>query len=65
MKSYVLSATLQKIDDDVLIVVISDVSAEAEREAYIGLHEARLHALFDGMRDDGICTVDPHGIVTS
>jgi diguanylate cyclase (GGDEF)-like protein/PAS domain S-box-containing protein len=65
MKSYVLSATLQKIDDDVLIVVISDVSAEAERGAYIRLHEARLHALFDGMRDYGICTVDPRGIVTS
>jgi diguanylate cyclase (GGDEF)-like protein/PAS domain S-box-containing protein len=64
-KSYVLSVTVQKIDADVLVVVISDVSAEAEREAYIRIHEARLHALFDGMRDYGICTVDPHGIVTS
>jgi diguanylate cyclase (GGDEF)-like protein/PAS domain S-box-containing protein len=65
MRSYVLSVTIQKIDDSVLVVVISDVSAEAEREAYIRVHEARLHALFDGMRDYGICTVDPRGIVTS
>ncbi len=64
-RAVVLSITLQKIDHDVIVAVIADVTSDAQREELLRMHEARLHAVFDGVRDYGICTVDPAGIVTS
>ena len=64
-RAFVLSITIQKIDDDSFVAVISDVTAEARREMLIRRNESRLHAVFDGVRDYGICTVDTSGNITS
>ena len=61
----VVSLTLQKIDSDVLVAVIADVTATAEREVNIRTSEERLHSVLDGVKEYAICTVDPSGIITS
>lgn len=60
-----VSLTLQKVDSDVLVAVIADVTATAERELNIRMSEERLHSVLDGVKEYAICTVDPSGIITS
>jgi diguanylate cyclase (GGDEF)-like protein/PAS domain S-box-containing protein len=64
-RSVILSVTMQKVDRDVLIAIIMDVTATAVRERFVRANEARLHAVFDGIKDFGICTVDLNGAITS
>ncbi len=61
----ILSITLDKVDDDIMVAAIADVTAAGLREQYIRASEERLHAVLDGVKDYAICTVDPEGIVTS
>ena len=61
----ILSITLKKIDTDVAVGVISDVTASAARELFVRLSEERLHAVLDGVKQYSICTVDTAGKITS
>jgi diguanylate cyclase (GGDEF)-like protein/PAS domain S-box-containing protein len=63
--SRILSVTLQKIDEDSLIVVIADVTSAVLREDALRATEARLHAVFNGVKEYGIATIDLMGTVTS
>jgi diguanylate cyclase (GGDEF)-like protein/PAS domain S-box-containing protein len=63
--SRILSVTLHKIDVDSSIVVIADVTDAVLREDAIRATEARLHAVFNGVKDYGIATIDLSGAVTS
>lgn len=64
-RSVLLSVTVQKTDTSVFVAVISDVTAAAKREQLVRTNEARLHAVFDGVKEYAICTVDANGIITS
>ncbi len=61
----ILSLTLQKIDHDIFLAVIADVTASATRELNIRLSEERLHGVLDGVKEYAICTLDTSGIITS
>ena len=60
-----VSLTLQKVDPDVMVAVIADVTATAEREVNIRTSEERLHSVLDGVKEYAICTLDSNGIITS
>jgi diguanylate cyclase (GGDEF)-like protein/PAS domain S-box-containing protein len=57
--------TLQKVDSDIYVAVLTDVTSAAGRELYVRTSEERLHAVLDGVKDYSICTVDTHGKITS
>jgi len=60
-----LSLTLNKLDRDLYIAVLADVTASAHRERGIRMSEERLHAVLDGVKDYAICTLDLTGAITS
>jgi diguanylate cyclase (GGDEF)-like protein/PAS domain S-box-containing protein len=64
-RSGILSVTLQKIDSDIYVAVLTDVTSAAARELFVRTSEERLHAVLDGVKDYSICTVDASGTVTS
>ena len=59
--SLVLALTLIKVDAATLMAVLTDISKLAEQEQMIRSKEARLRAIFDGVRDYAIYTLDPQG----
>jgi len=61
----VISVTLQKIDSEAYLAVLTDVTSAAERERSVRTSEERLHAVLDGVKDYAICTVDGDGTITS
>lgn len=61
----ILSITLQKVDADTFVAVLTDVTSAARREVAIRASEERLHAVLDGVREYAICTADMDGIITS
>jgi len=61
----ILSLTLNKLDRDLLVAVVADVTASARREYLVRSSEERLHAVLDGVKEYAICTVDLHGAITS
>jgi diguanylate cyclase (GGDEF)-like protein/PAS domain S-box-containing protein len=63
--SAIISVTLQKVDSDIYVAVLTDVTSAAGRELYVRTSEERLHAVLDGVKDYSICTVDTHGKITS
>jgi len=63
--SVTLSLTMQKIDVDVFVAVIADVTATAARESTIRASEERLHSVLDGVTAYAICTIDAGGYITS
>jgi diguanylate cyclase (GGDEF)-like protein/PAS domain S-box-containing protein len=64
-RSVILSVTMQKIDSAVFVAVVADVTAAAMREQLVRSNEERLHAVFDGVKEYGICTLDAAGTITS
>ena len=60
-----MSLTLQKIDSNVFVAVIADVTATAKREFAIRKSEERLHSVLDGVTEYAICTIDVDGFITS
>lgn len=63
--SEIISVTLQKIDADIYVAVLTDVTAAAGRELFVRASEERLHAVLDGVKDYSISTVDLAGVITS
>lgn len=63
--SEIVSVTLQKIDADIFVAILTDVTAAAGREFFVRESEERLHAVLDGVKDYSICTVDMQGVITS
>ncbi len=63
--SAIVSITLQKVDANIYVAVLTDVTSAALRELFVRTSEERLHAVLDGVRDYSICTVDVNGFVTS
>jgi diguanylate cyclase (GGDEF)-like protein/PAS domain S-box-containing protein len=61
----ILSVTLQKVDSESYVAVLTDVTAATGRELAIRASEERLHAVLDGVKDYAICTVDEGGTITS
>ncbi len=61
----IVAVTLQKVDPDTFVAVMTDVSAAANRERFVRLSEERLHAVLDGLTQYSVCTVDPNGMITS
>lgn len=61
----IVSLTLQKIDEDIYVAVMADITATATRELNIRRSEERLHAVLDSVQEYAICTLDPGGIITS
>jgi diguanylate cyclase (GGDEF)-like protein/PAS domain S-box-containing protein len=61
----IISITLQKVDSETYVAVLTDVTAAAERERSVRDSEERLHAVLDGVKDYAICTVDDAGTITS
>jgi diguanylate cyclase (GGDEF)-like protein/PAS domain S-box-containing protein len=64
-RSAIISVTLQKVDADMFVAVLTDVTSAAARELFVRNSEERLHAVLDGVKDYSICTVDAKGIITS
>jgi diguanylate cyclase (GGDEF)-like protein/PAS domain S-box-containing protein len=64
-RAAMFSVTLQKVDSDIYVAVLTDVTAAAERELFVRRSEERLHAVLDGVKDYSICTVDAAGVITS
>jgi len=63
--STILSVTLQKVDADTYVAVLTDVTSAADRELFVRTSEERLHAVLNGLKVYSICTVDTNGIITS
>lgn len=61
----VLAITLIKVDADCLMAVLVDVSQLVAQERIIRAREERLRAIFDGIRDYAIYTLDRDGRVDS
>lgn len=61
----VFSVTLQKVDHDVYVAVLTDVTSAAGREMFVRTSEARLHAVLDGVNEYSVCTADADGIIMS
>ncbi|MBD5634477.1 MAG: GGDEF domain-containing protein [Candidatus Eremiobacteraeota bacterium] len=61
----IISITMQKLDFDVFIAVIADVTSTALREVAIRTSEERLHSVLDCVKEYAICTVDVNGLITS
>ena len=61
----IIAITLQNIDSEFYVAVLTDVTAAAERERSVRASEERLHAVLDGVKDYAICTVDGAGTITS
>lgn len=64
-KGAVLAITLIKVDADCLMAVLVDVSRLVAQERIIRAREERLRAIFDGIRDYAIYTLDRDGRVDS
>ena len=56
-----LSLTLIKVDPDWFMAVLSDVTRIVEQERLIRTREERLRAIFNGVRDYAIYTLDKAG----
>ncbi len=65
LPSIIISITLQKIDADIFVAVLTDVTSAARRELHVRRSEERLHAVLDGLNPCSICTLDTKGVVTS
>jgi diguanylate cyclase (GGDEF)-like protein/PAS domain S-box-containing protein len=63
--SVTVSLTMQKIDADVFVAVIADVTATAAREVAIRASEERFHSVLDGVLEYAISTIDINGCITS
>jgi len=61
----ILSLTLQKVDSDIFVAVLADVTTSATRELNIRMSEERLHAVLDGVKEYAVCTLDLQGSITS
>jgi diguanylate cyclase (GGDEF)-like protein/PAS domain S-box-containing protein len=61
----ILSVTLQKVDPDTFVAVLTDVTSAARREVAVRVSEERLHAVLDGVKEYAICTADTDGLITS
>ena len=61
----VLAITLIQIDADCLMAVLVDISQSVAQERMIRAREERLRAIFDGIRDYAIYTLDREGRVDS
>lgn len=57
----VLALTLIKVDTDSLMAVLVDISRLVEQERLIRSREERLRAIFEGIRDYAIYTLDTEG----
>ena len=64
-RACVLAATIIKIDGDTLMMVITDITRLVEQERMIRAREERLRAIFDGIRDYAIYTLDKDGRIDS
>jgi diguanylate cyclase (GGDEF)-like protein/PAS domain S-box-containing protein len=60
-----MSITLQRVDLDIYVAVIADVTATAIREVMIRTSEERLHSVLDSVKEYAICTTDTTGRITS
>lgn len=63
--SAIISVTLQKVDADNFVAVLTDVTSAAVRELFVRASEERLHAVLDGVSDFAICTVNAQGTIMS
>ncbi len=61
----IVSVTMQKVDSEIYVAVLTDVTSAAGRESFVRNSEERLHAVLDGVKDYSVCTVDPAGFITS
>jgi diguanylate cyclase (GGDEF)-like protein/PAS domain S-box-containing protein len=61
----IISVTLQKVESEAYVAVLTDVTAAVGRELSVRASEERLHAVLDGVKDYAICTIDAAGIITS
>ena len=57
----VLAATLVRIDAERIMAVVQDITRTVEQERLLHADREKFRAIFEGVRDAMICTLDPDG----
>ncbi|MEJ7730753.1 MAG: sensor domain-containing diguanylate cyclase [Polyangiaceae bacterium] len=60
-----LSITLVKIDESRVMAVVADITGSVEQERLLHADRQRFQAIYEGMRDAMICTLDVEGRVAT